>query len=181
MALSTDDGSVEIQKYKETTMKSIQQGYLLRAAMMPMLAVIFSIGCYAQERGSGRLVGTWDAQVTARDCATGNPTRPTFASIASFNQGGTTIGSTSGMPQAARTPEHGIWRHLGSNRYLFRFKSFNFDPTGAAVSYVIVTHEIELDDSAKNYFSHGTAQFFLMNGTKIAEGCSDAIGTRFEF
>ena len=162
-------------------MKSIQQGYLFRAAMMPMLAEIFSIGCYAQERGAGRLVGTWDAQVTRRDCATDNPTAPTFASIASFNQGGTTIGSTSGMPQAARTPEHGIWRHLGGNRYLFRFKSFNFDPSGAAVSYVIVTHEIELDDSAKSYYSHGTAQFFLMNGTKIAEGCSDAIGTRFEF
>jgi len=160
-------------------MKSIQQSNLLRAAMMPMLAVIFSIGCYAQGT-AGRLVGTWDAQVTARDCATGNPTRPMFASIASFNQGGTTIGSTSGMPQSGRTPEHGVWRHVSGNRYLFRFKSFNFDPNGVAISYVIVTHEIELDDSARNYFSHGTAQFFLMNGTKVGEGCSDAIGTRFE-
>ena len=160
-------------------MKSIQQSHFLRAAMMPVLAAIFAVACYGQN-GGGRLVGTWDAQVTARDCATGTPTRPTFASIASFNQGGTTIGSTSGMPQAARTPEHGIWRHLKGNHYLFRFKSFNFDPSGAAISYVIVTHEIELDESGNNYHSSGTAEFYLLNGTKVGQGCSDAIGTRFD-
>ena len=148
--------------------------------MMPMLAAILSIGCYAQDRAtSGRLVGTWDAQVTLRECGTGNAIR-SFASVASFNQGGTTIGSTSGMPQSGRTPEHGVWRHVKSNKYLFRFKSFNFDASGVAVSYGIVTHTIELDDSANNYISYGTAEFFLMNGTKVGEGCSDAIGTRFE-
>ena len=161
-------------------MKSIQQSYFLRAAMMPMLAVIFGAACYAQDRagGAGRLVGTWDAQVTLRDCATGNPIR-TFASIASFNQGGTTIGSTSGMPQSSRTPEHGVWSHVKGNRYMFKFKSFNFDSAGAAISYAIVTHGIELDETANNYLSSGTAQFFLMNGTQVGQGCSDAIGTRF--
>jgi hypothetical protein len=163
-------------------MKRIQQSYLLRAAMMPMLAVMFAAGCYAQDsNGGGRLIGTWDAVVTRRDCATGNAIGDPFASIASFNQGGTTIGSTAGMPQAARTPEHGVWKHLNGNRYLFRFKSFNFNPAGVAVSYGIVTHEIELDATADNYTSSGIAEFYLMNGTKTGQGCSDAIGTRFGF
>ena len=149
--------------------------------MMPMLAAIFTIACYAQEpNGGGRLVGTWDATVTIRDCATGNALN-TFASIASFNQGGTTIGSTSGMPQSARTPEHGVWKHLKGNHYIFKFKSFNFNPAGVAVSYGIVTHEIELDETANSYVSYGTAQFFLMNGTQVGQGCSDAVGTRFSF
>jgi hypothetical protein len=167
-------------KTKEVqTMRSIQQGTLLRAAMMPVLAVIFTIGCYGQDR-AGRLVGTWDAQVTRRDCATGNAIA-NFSSIASFNQGGTTIGSTAGQPQASRTPEHGIWRHLKGNRYQFRFKSFNFDATGTAISYGIVTHEIELDETGNSYVSHGIAEFYLMNGTKVGQGCSDAAGTRFDF
>jgi len=162
-------------------MKRIQQSYLLRAAMMPILAAMFTVACYAQEpAGAGRLVGTWDAVVTLRDCATGNAIN-SFASIASFNQGGTTIGSTSGMPQAARTPEHGVWKHIKANRYMFRFKSFNFNPAGVAVSYGIVTHEIEVDETANNYVSHGIAEFYSMNGTKTGQGCSDAIGTRFGF
>lgn len=147
--------------------------------MMPMLAAIFALGCYAQNGGAGRLVGTWDAAVTIRDCATGNALN-TFSSIASFNQGGTTIGSTAGQPQAARTPEHGIWQHIGANRYAFKFKSFNFNAAGVAISYGIVTHEIELDASGNSYVSSGTARFYLMNGTQVGQGCSDAIGTRFE-
>jgi hypothetical protein len=160
-------------------MKRIQQSYLLRAAMMPILAAVFTVACFAQDRGAGRLIGTWDAQVTLRDCASGNAIR-TFASIASFNQGGTTIGSTSGMPQSSRTPEHGVWRHVKGNIYMFRFKTFNFDPSGAPISYAIVTHEIELDETANNYISYGTAQFFAMNGTQVGQGCSDAVGTRFD-
>jgi uncharacterized protein YfiM (DUF2279 family) len=161
-------------------MKSIQQSYLLRAAMMPMLAAVFTIACYSQDsKGGGRLVGTWDAAVTIRNCVTGDAVN-TFASIASFNQGGTTIGSTSGMPQSARTPEHGVWRHVRGNLYTFKFKSFNFDPAGVSTGYGIVEHRIELDETGNNYISYGTARFFLMNGTQVAQGCSDAIGTRFD-
>jgi hypothetical protein len=161
-------------------MKSIQQTYFVRAATTAILAMIFTIGCYAQESaGGGRLVGTWDAVVTIRDCATGNALN-TFASIASINQGGTSIGSTAGLPQASRTPEHGVWRHVKGNTYAFKFKSFNFSPAGVAVSYVIVEHEVELEASGNSYVSAGTAKFFLLNGTQVGQGCSDAIGTRFE-
>ena len=162
-------------------MKRIQQRSLLRAAMMPVFAAMFTVACYGQDSkvGGGRLVGTWDAAVTIRDCASGSAMN-TFASIASFNHGGTTIGSTSGMPQASRTPEHGVWRHIRGNVYAFKFKSFSFDPKGMATRYSIVEHTIELNETANNYVSYGTSRFFLMNGTQVGKGCSDAIGTRFE-
>lgn len=146
------------------------------------LFTMFAAGAMlAQEnKGGGRLVGTWDADVTIRNCVTGGFITE-FASIASFNQGGTSIGSTAGMPQAARTPEHGIWRHVGGNNYIFKFKTFSFDPAGAARGYSIVTHSIELDQSGDTYTSSGIAQHYLMDGTPAGQGCSDAVGTKMVF
>ena len=154
---------------------------VLGAMMIAVLTLITASGCLGQEsKGGGRLVGTWDAVVRIKDCASGNVLN-TFASIASFNQGGTTIGSTSGIPQAARTPEHGIWRHVEGNTYLFKFKTFNFNAMGQPVSYAIVQHTIVLDSSGDTYFSDGTASVYQMNGTPVGGGCSEADGTRMNF
>ncbi|MEP6704497.1 MAG: hypothetical protein ABJB34_06810, partial [Acidobacteriota bacterium] len=89
--------------------------------------------------------------------------------------------STSGLPQASRTPEHGIWRHVSGNSYMFKIKSFNFNAMGQPVSYAIVAHTLDLDSTADTYYSEGTASFFLMNGTQVGQGCSDANGTRMSF
>jgi len=149
--------------------------------MVAVVTLIAAGGCVGQEnKGGGRLEGTWDAVVRIKDCATGNVLN-TFASIASFNQGGTSIGSTSGIPQAARTPEHGVWRHLNGNLYEFKFKSFNFNPTGQPTGYAIIQHTVELNETADEYYSSGTARFYLLNGTQVGQGCSDAAGTRFDF
>src|SRR5687767_2885705 len=134
-----------------------------------MTVAVFTLvttgACLAQDsKGGGRLVGTWDTVVRIKDCATGNVLN-TFASIGSFNQGGTSIGSTAGLPQASRTPEHGIWRHVAANMYEFKFKSFSFNATGQAAGYAIVTHTIQLNETADAYYSDGTAAFYSMNGT----------------
>ncbi len=153
------------------------------------LAIIFTTTSSAQaiippssaQNGKGdKLVGTWDAVVIIRNCNTGAAIN-TFASIASFNHGGTSIGSTSGIPQANRTPEHGVWRHVFGRNYQFSFKNFNFDPAGAPTGYAIVTHDLLLDHGGDTYTSEGIAQFFLMNGIQVGQGCSDAVGSRFGF
>lgn len=151
------------------------------ATIFATAVVIASAGmCFAQSKGGGRLEGTWDAVVQIKNCQDGTVLN-TFASIASFNQGGTTIGSTSGIPQSLRTPEHGIWRHVSANIYQFKFKSFNFNAMGQATGYAIVEHELTLNDTADGYYSDGTAKFFLLNGTQVGQGCSDAVGTRMDF
>ena len=153
----------------------------VRGLMVAILTLITAGACAAQDnRAGGRLVGTWDTVVRIKNCTTGNVDN-TFASIGSFNQGGTTIGSTSGMPQSARTPEHGIWRHVSGNTYLFKFKSFSFNAPGPATGYAVVEHTIELDNSGDTYFSSGIAKFYLMNGTQVGQGCSEADGTRMTF
>lgn len=146
------------------------------------IGMVFLAACAVegQSLGGGRLAGTWDAAVRITNCETGDVDR-TFASIASFNQGGTSIGSTSGLPQSGRTPEHGIWRHVSGNAYRFKFKSFNFNPAGQAVSYAIVEHDLYLNETADAYYSEGTARFFLLNGTQVGSGCSDAVGTKMTF
>jgi hypothetical protein len=150
------------------------------------LAVVFGLvaivaAAFGQEsRGGGRLVGTWDAVVKIKDCNAGNVLN-TISSIASFNQGGTSIGSTAGFPQSSRTPEHGIWRHVAGNTYAFKFKSYNFNSLGVAEGYVIVSHTIELDESLHTYSSHGTSTIYSMTGTQTGQRCSEAAGTRMTF
>jgi hypothetical protein len=165
---------------EELKMKNNLIKHIGRAFALTLLTIVAAGAGFAQEsKGGGRLVGTWDSAVTIRDCATGDA-MASFLSIASFNEGGTTIGSTAGIPQAARTPEHGVWRHLSGNRYLFKFKSFSFDIAGNASGYSVVTHTIILDRSGDTYTSSGVARFYLMNGAQVGQGCSDAIGTRFD-
>ena len=158
---------------------------LMNLAGRTICAVVFVIVVasvsHAQEsRGGGRLVGTWDAAVQITDCQSGNVLNA-FSSIASFNQGGTSVGSTAGLPQASRTPEHGVWRHISGNRYEFKSKSFSFNAAGVATGYIVLRHEIELNESADAYTSAGGVTVYLLNGTQVGGGCSTAIGTRFDF
>jgi hypothetical protein len=153
-------------------------GNLVCAAVV--VTVLAAGACVAQnDMGGGRLAGVWDAVVTIRNCDTGATIGQPFASIANFNKGGTYLGSTSGRPQASRTPEHGVWAHISGRTYRFKFKSFDFNAAGVAVSYGIVTHDIELDESGDTYTSTGGVTFYSINGTPTGRGCSDAVGTRF--
>lgn len=129
--------------------------------------------------GGGRLEGTWDTQVTIRNCATGAAMN-TFPSIGTFMQGGTSIGSTAGRPQSSRTPEHGVWNHQSGNTYYFKFKSFSFDAAGNSTGWTIVQHQILLDHSGDIYTSAGTAENYAANGNLLSIGCSSATATRFQ-
>jgi hypothetical protein len=138
-----------------------------------------------QEDLSGRrgnntkLEGTWDMQVTTRNCETDAATR-TFASIDTFMSGGTMINSTSGFPQALVTPGQGVWSHISGNTYRFKFKSFSFDPSGNFTGWAIVSYEINLNRRADRYNAVGTTGVYAPNGNLLFTGCSTATATRFE-
>ncbi len=130
-------------------------------------------------RGGGRLEGTWDAQVTIRNCQTGAAIR-TFASIGTFMSGGTFLDSTSGIPQALKTPGHGVWSQTGENTYRFKFKSFSFDASGNFTGWTIINHEANLSHRGDEYESAGTAEVYAPNGNLLFTGCSTTTATRFE-
>ncbi len=133
----------------------------------------------SEQSGGGRLEGTWDAQVTIRICQTGAAIR-TFASIGTFMYGGTMLDSTSGIPQAQKTPGQGVWSHVSGNTYRFSFKSFSFDAGGNFTGWTIIRHDADLNSKATEYTSAGTAEVYAPNGNLIFTGCSTSTATRFE-
>ncbi len=129
--------------------------------------------------GGGRLEGTWDVQVTIRNCQTGAAIR-TFPSIGTFMSGGTALDSTSGIPQALKTPGQGVWSHISGNSYRFKFKSFSFDASGNPTGWTIISHEANLNSRADEYESAGTAEVYNLNGNLLFTGCSTTTAARFE-
>lgn len=133
----------------------------------------------ARPSGIGRLVGVWDTQVSLRVCQTGAVIR-TFPSIGTFHADGTMMDSTSGIPQAAKTPGHGVWTATDAVNFIFRFKSFSFDAAGNATGYTVITHYGRLRYGLDQYSSSGNAQVFDMNGNLLFTGCSTTTATRFQ-
>ncbi len=131
-------------------------------------------------RGNDRtLEGTWDAQVTIRNCQNNMAIR-TFASIGTFMSGGTFLDSTSGTPQALKTPGQGVWSHVSGRTYRFSFKSFTFDAGGNFTGWTIIRHQANLNRRADEYESAGTLQIYSPNGNLLFTGCSTTTATRFE-
>lgn len=148
-------------------------------ALVVSLAAMFTPVSGSRQSGGGRIEGTWDAQVTIRNCQTGAEIR-NFASVTSFIFGGVIIDSTSGTPQAQRTPGHGVWSHLTGDTYRFSFKYFSFDAGGNFTGWTKVTHEATLDSNGNQFSSAGTAEVYAPNGTLVFTGCSSTISNRFE-
>ena len=128
----------------------------------------------------GRLEGTWNVRVTIRDCASGTQIR-SFDSLTMFMAGGAMIDSTSGIPQAMKTPGQGIWEHAGGTTYRFKFKSFSFDAAGNFTGWTIIQHQATLNSAADAYISGGTANIYSPIGNLLATGCSTTVATRFAF
>lgn len=150
-------------------------GIALAISLSAMFASVSASG----QNGGGRIEGSWDVQVTIRNCQTGAEIR-NFASLTTFMFGGTTVDSTSGTPQALRTPGQGVWSHVSGDTYRFSFKSFTFDAGGNFTGWTKITHEAALDSNGRQYSSAGTLGVYSPNGTLIFTGCSTTTATRFE-
>ena len=136
----------------------------------------FSVQAGSQKTG-GRIEGTWETRVTIRVCQTSAEIR-SFDSVGTINEGGTFLDSTSGTPQALKTPGQGIWEHLGGDTYGIKFKSFSFDAAGNFTGWTIIKHQATLNQAADAYYSAGTAEVYSPNGSLVFTGCSSAVATR---
>ena len=160
----------------------------IKAIGLAVLAVLVltslsSQKALSQQGAGGRLDGTWDVQLTPRNCSTGAPLAGPFAELSTFMSGGTMLNSTSAVPQAAKTPAHGVWSHVTGNSYRFKFKLFNFDALNnfAFNGWTIVTHELVLNSTADEYNSSGTAEIYNKDGVlQLPIRCSSTTAIRFE-
>jgi hypothetical protein len=160
---------------KTKLVKSIMAPLVVACALVTMVAATAA----GQGTETGRLQGTWEMHVSIINCQTGGVIA-TFPSLVIFMAGGTMIESTSGIPQALKTPGEGVWRHSTGNTYAIRFKSFSFNAQNVFTGWTIIEHEVTLDSSGDASTSSGTAEFYDANGVLIGTGCSSAVGTRFE-
>jgi len=125
------------------------------------------------------LEGTWNLQVTLRNCQNSVAIR-SISEIATFMFGGTMLQSTSGIPQALKTPGHGVWIHTRGREFKFSFKSFSFDAGGNFTGWMIVRQFVLVNSRATGYESFGNAEFYAANGNLVFTGCSTTTATRFE-
>ena len=153
---------------------------IVRVALAISLLTMFATQkASSKQGGGGRLDGTWDVQVTLRNCLTGAEIR-TFPELTTFMFGGTMLDSTSGIPQGLKTPGQGVWNHVGGNTYRFSFKSLNFNSGGTFTGWTNVTHDATLNSDSSEYSSVGSAEVYDANGNLIFTGCSTTTATRFE-
>lgn len=128
------------------------------------------------------LIGSWDVQVTARDCQTGTPIPfiPVFPALVTYEQGGTMQQTDLGGPGLVRLPGQGVWKRQSSRQYsaAFRFLNFNFDRTFAGTN--VVRSAISLSHSGNEYASTDTVEILDANGNVIAMGCATEMATRFQ-
>lgn len=141
-------------------------------------------------RGGRVLVGTWRVKVQTYNCDTnahiGNP----FASLLTFNEGGTLTGSTTnpGFAVGQRGPDAGVWEREGRHTYAAKtaaFLNFTTPPNppfnpGFQAGTQTITQKIEFDSNPDEFKSDATTEFFDLNGNSYRKGCASAVGERFE-
>lgn len=125
------------------------------------------------------LEGSWNNQVTIRNCQTGQAIRA-FAGLLTFHQGGTLSETAAGSSPALRSPGHGTWRRTGWRRYEGKFTLLRFNPDGTFAGTQKTTQNIELDQSGNGFNDTATLQIFDANGNQIVAGCATAVATRLE-
>lgn len=130
-------------------------------------------------KGARVLEGSWIAQVTFRDCQTGEAIR-TFASMNTFMQGGTMQEFGLGSVPAPRGPGHGVWAHITGRTFSSAFQFFRFNPDGSYAGKVIARRQIEVDDSGNHYTATSSVEIFNAAGTLITTSCTTEEATRFE-
>lgn len=143
-----------------------------------------------QSASGNTLVGTWRVTVQLYDCATEAPIGPPFASLLTFNEGGTIAGSTTnpGFAAAQRGPDQGIWSRTTQGTFNAKTVAFLYFTTppnppfnpGFQAGTQELTQHIEFDQASNEFKSDATTEFFDVNGNSYRKGCAFAVAQRFE-
>ncbi len=136
-----------------------------------------------ETKGNGRtLEGSWDAQVTARDCETGAPIPfiPVFPALMTYEQGGTMQQTDLGAPGQVRLPGHGVWEKRFGGRYSAAFRYLRFAPDRTYLGMNVIRSSISVSRGGNEYSSTDTLEILDANGNVVGTGCATQTATRFE-
>ncbi|MBB5060159.1 hypothetical protein HDF16_004895 [Granulicella aggregans] len=106
---------------KGISMSQLKFKFILAAISVG--SVVQLAGCSSMQTAKAAeapsLVGTWQVQISLKDCVASAPLGQPFQSLLSFAQGGTMTETTSnpGFFPAVRSPGHGNWSATGDRLY----------------------------------------------------------------
>ena len=127
------------------------------------------------------LEGTWNAQLTVRNCDDPNIVlRPPFPAIFAYAEGGTLTYTTAGQLPSLSTTGLGVWNHMDGHTYRAVSEVFIFSPAGAWTSTHRLTRVIELDRDADKYTDSIALEIFDTNDNLIGTGCATAVASRLK-
>jgi len=148
------------------------------------LACASSMAVYASDGGDGPngLAGTWQVQVTLRNCQSGAPIGAPFYSLLTFADGGTLTESTANplFYPAVRGPGQGVWsRNRHGKQYSASSIAF-ITMNGGLVKTQKITQTIDMGPGQDDFVTpHATVEFFDPVGNLLNSGCATAMGKRF--
>ncbi len=125
------------------------------------------------------LVGSWDVQVTIRDCQTGTVLFG-FPATMTYDQGGTMQQTDLGGPGLVRLPGHGVWERQHGRQYAAAFRFLNFNPDRTFAGRNVVRSAISLGHGDNEYSSTDTVEILDANGNLIVRACATSTATRFQ-
>ena len=120
--------------------------------------------------------GVWTANVSIRDCQTGDVIRSVRALNLFIHDGSLTETAVNVL----RTPSVGTWKHLEGQTFNSTLTFFRYNPDGAFASRAKVTRTIELSEDGSEFTSTGTVEDFDANNVLISKACPTETATRPE-
>lgn len=127
--------------------------------------------------GSRALEGSWNVQVTIRNCQTGAAII-TFPAMNTYMGGGTMV--EAGSSSTLRGGGHGVWSYQGRRTFSAAFQFFRFNADGTYAGIQRVRRQIEVSRSESNFTASAMVEIFNPSGVLIATGCATETATRFE-
>lgn len=161
---------------------------ILKAIGVVSLAVVLVAVCaqvlvsaQVQDSNDQGLIGSWNAEITIRDCSTGTPFF-SFPAMLTYHQGGTMAETDLGAPVVTRLPGQGIWRHERARQYNAAFQWLNFDPARTFLGRGVVRSSISLGADGDTYTSTDRNETLDASGNVIPGlgVCATSTATRFK-
>ena len=152
------------------------------ASLAILVCAVFAqvrVPAQGQNQNEPSLVGSWNLQVTLRDCQSGTPFVG-FPAMMTYNLGGTTQQTAPPAPGSVFLPGHGVWSHETGGGYSGAFQFFSINPDGSVATKTIVRSAIRLGRDGNSYTSTETSETLSANGDLLFRGCSTSTATRFE-
>jgi len=158
------------------TMGSITKQGFLALAMSLVLAPAMA-SAQQPPAGAEGITGTWNHQLTIRNCATG-AALVQGSSTSSYVEGGVYMEVAPAPGPTLRTPGIGVWRYVGGQKYEMSMKYFRYNPDGSFAGKTIIDSNIThlLNDTLTQV---AVVRIFNPAGIQVASGCATLTSTRF--